>query len=483
MTAKPPARPTSAIDGVALPLALIAVLGAIYALLALHAFDRFPYSGDEYSMALQGELFARGLLGAPAPAHAGWLRIDHVLIDELVRSKYPPGAPFLLGLGERHGVAWLVTPIEGVIGLVLVWLTVRRLLGARQALVALIATGLAPLYAFEAASFYAHTATAMFLALGFAGVAGWTLTARSGWLVLVGAALGCAFLIRPFDALLFGVALLALRSLRAVLVTAATALPFVALLLWYDAEQFGSPFTDGYRAYQPTLEALYGVSIGANSLSIANLWDPVQIWNHLDICRAFIVHWTAPGAVLIALFGAFAFGRDHPARPMRTFSLALIAVYLAALLVLLADPDDGPRPRYLTPLMIPLALLTAAGAGPAWSAFAARFGRRLRAIAVVVAVMLSLLQVVAVVYDRVPRVWMREGLYHAVERAGLDDAVVIVRAQHPSRFARNGPFFDRRVLYLSPPPEVPAGTVAAAYPGREIWEAREGTPWTLVRVY
>lgn len=469
-------------DRAVLALAVIGGLGAIYAGLAYYAFACFPYSGDEYSLALQGELFARGVLHATPPAHAEWLRVDHVVIDAFIRSKYPPGAAFLLGLGQRGGVAWLVTPLEGVACVTLVWHTVRRLLGARAGLVALVAIGIAPLYAFEAASFYAHTATALFLAIGFAATAAFTRSARTGWLVIIGAALGLAFLTRPIDALLFGVALLALRSWRAVIVPALAALPFVAINLWYQAQQFGGPLTDGYHAYQPTLEALYGVSSGANPLSIANVWDPIQLWNHLDIYRAFAVNWTVPGAVIVALFGAFAITTDHAARPMRSFSIALIAVYVAALLITVADPDDGARPRYLTPILIPVALLTAAGFAPASAALAARFGHRIRTVVVALAVLFGVLQVVAVVYDRVPLVWQREGLYKAVAHADLQDAVVIVRAQHPSRFARNGPWFDGPVLYLSPLPEVPAATIAAAYPGRTIWEAQEGTPWRLTQV-
>jgi len=474
--------PRSSIAGsTAVALALIAVLGAIYAVLARYAFDRFPYSGDEYSLALQAELFARGLLHAPTAGHPEWLRVDHVVIDAVIRSKYPPGAAFLLGIGERWRAAWLVTPLEGVIGVTLVWHTVRRVLGPREGLIALVAIGLAPLYAFEAATFYAHTATAMFLAIAFAGVAGWARGRRTGWLVVTGAAIGCTFLTRPIDALLFGVAMLSLRSWRAVIVPAVTALPFVAINLWYQAQQFGAPLTDGYHAYQPTLEALYGASSAANPLAIGNLWDPIQLWNHLDIYRAFAVGWTVPGAVVVALFGAFAIGPGHAARPMRSFSVALIAVYAGALLITIADPDDGARPRYLTPILIPVALLTAAGFASASAALAARFGRRIRAIVVALAVLFGVLQIVAVVYDRVPLLWQREGLYQVVAAAGLRDAVVIVRAQHPSRFARNGPFFDG-VLYLSAPPDVAAATIRAAYPSREVWEAREGTPWALARV-
>jgi hypothetical protein len=79
-------------------------------------------------------------------------------------------------------------------------------------------------------------------------------------------------------------------------------------------------------------------------------------------------------------------------------------------------------------------------------------------------------------------VWRREGLYHAVEKSGVTHAVVIVRAKYPTRYARNGGLFDRDVLYLSTPPSTDGATVAAAYPDRAVWEAREGEPWTLARL-
>lgn len=466
-------------DGVPFAFALVAVFGVLYAAVARYALDGFPYSGDEYSLALQGELFARGLVKAAAPGHLDWLRVDHVVIDDWVRSKYPPGAPALLALGVRAGAAWLVTPLEGVASLIVVWHTTRRLLGARPALVALVALGLAPLFAFNAASFYAHTATTLFLAIAFAAVTAWTRKHRDGWLVLAGAAIGCAFLTRPIDAILFGLAMVSLRSWRAVIVTAACALPFVVANLLYQDAAFGSYFTDGYHAYEPTFRLLYGADTAANPISIAHLVSPVQLWNHLDVYRATIVDWTVPGTALVAVFGAFAIGRGDPARPIRNFSLAVIAVYAVALLVMIADPDDGARPRYMSNTLIPLAVLTGAGFTPACAAIRAKFGRRLRTIMVASAILLALGQLASFLQERVPKVWKREGLYKIVEAAQLRDAVVIVRAQYPSRFARNGPFFDGPVLYLSAPPTTSAATIAAAFPDRAIWEAHEGEPWTL----
>jgi hypothetical protein len=469
----------SATDHAALSLVLIGLMGVLYAAISRFALDAFPYSGDEYSTWLQGVLFSHGELRAPAPAHAEWLRIDHVVIDAWVRSKYPPGTSALLALGIRHGVGWLVTPLEAVAALLAVWWATRRVLGPRAALVAVLTLGLAPLFVFNAASFYAHTPTTALLAGAFACVAAWTGDRRDRWLVPAGLAIGAAFLVRPIDAMVFGGAMLALRSLRAVIIAGACALPGIVLNLAYQAAQFGSPFTDGYQVYEPTIEALYGERLHA--LSLGYLVNPVELWNHLDIVRALAVDWTVPASVVVAIVGARAITREHPARALRTFGVTLVAAYLALLLVTTAGPDDGARPRYLSVALIPIAFLTAAGFASACTALEGWIGRRARVLAVVVVIVFALAQFGAFLQDHIPKVWKREGVFQAAEALHVPDAVVIVRARYPSRYARNGPYFDD-VLYLSVPAETATAQVRAAFPGRPIWEAWEGEPWRLVRV-
>jgi len=467
-------------ESTALALGLVAIFGALYAVLARYALDAFPYSGDEYSLALQAELMAKGMLKAPAPQHLEWLRIDHVVIDSWVRSKYPPGGPALLAIGARYGVAWIVGPIESALTLGIVWHTVRRLLGPRGALVALVTLGAAPLFMFDAASFYMHAPVMLFLAIAFASVAQWTKCECWPFLAITGVALGCAFLVRPIDALLFGAALLVFRSWRAVIIPAVAALPFVAFNFWYQKQLFGGWLTDGYHAYHSTFIALYGESAAENPVSLKHFVSPIQIWNHIDGYGQLCLQWTLPGTVIAALFGAYAIGKDQPARKMRTFAISIIVVFCGALLFMVSNPDDGTHPRYLTPTLIPLALLCAAGFDPLCAAIAKRFGRRIQIIFVTCAVVFGLAQFGAFLEDRIPKVWKREGLYQAAH--GLPyGAVVIVRAQYPSRYARNGPFFDG-VLYLSAPETTSIVQVASAYPDRPIYEAHEGVPWTIERV-
>jgi hypothetical protein len=463
-------------------LLLVALFGVFYAVFARVALHAFPFSGDEYSYVLQAELFARGRLHVPAPPHPELLRVDHVVIDGWVRSKYPPGTSALLAIGVRLGVPWLVTPIEAVITLLALGAAARRLLGERDTLLAVAFLGAAPLFAFQAASFFSHTAATMWLALALAAVAAWTRDGRALRLLLAGAAVGCALLTRPLDAVLFAAALLSLGSVRAAALVAAGAAPFAALHFAYQAAQFGSPLVDGYRAYEPTFRAIYGAQSAAPPIAISNFFDGEQLWHHMDILRAFLVDWMVPGAALVALLGwAVLRGRREVERVVR-FAAVLIALFAGSLLVTVGGTDDGARPRYLSITLLPIALFAAPGWRSAADMLRQRLGPRTLRVLAVVLWGLPVIQLGSFLYWRTPEIWVREGLQQAVAEQGIADGVVIVRAEWPTRYARNGPFFDRPVLYLSAPASAGADEVAAAFPGRPVYEAHEGRRWSITRV-
>jgi hypothetical protein len=318
--------------------------------------------------------------------------------------------------------------------------------------------------------------------VSFAATAAWCSSKRSAWLVVSGLALGCAFLVRPLDAVLFGGALLALRSPRVVVVTALTAVPFVGLHLAYQSAVFGSPFTDGYAAYEPTFRAIYGASASTAPMSLLRVFDPEMQWYHLEICTSFVTTWTMVGAALLALFGARAVGKESPARPMRDVAAAFVALSLVALLPMVTSQgDDGPRPRYLSSALLGVAYL----AGPGWESLRATLesglGARVTRWVTGLALVASAVQVGTRVVERANKVDDRESLFEVAKAAGATEGVVVVRARFPTRYSRNGAFFDRPLLYLAAPAEMSVDAVAERYPGRPVYEAFEGDPWKVLR--
>ncbi|HET9038147.1 MAG TPA: hypothetical protein VFN45_18180, partial [Myxococcaceae bacterium] len=90
---------------------------------------------------------------------------------------------------------------------------------------------------------------------------------------------------------------------------------------------------------------------------------------------------------------------------------------------------------------------------------------------------------------RVPEVEVHTGLAKELARQGVHSGVVIIRAEWPTRYARNGMFFDRPPVLLSVPANVPAAEVVARFPGKAVYEAFEPHglnpwkhPWVIRRV-
>lgn len=459
--------------------------GILYALVARFALEGYPYSGDEYSSFLQAEGFARGVLKAPAPPFADWVAVDHVIIDRYVRSKYPPGTAALLAVGVRAGAPWLVMPLAGVLTLLVFWLTSRKVLDERRAFLSVAFLAAMPLFAYQSATFLSHTPTLLFGALAMLAVVQWARSGRDAWLVPFGVAVGCVFLIRPVDGVLLGLALIAFRSLRALLIGGLSAAPFLGLTLWYNALQFGSPFTDGYEAGKPGFVAIYGESGAYSNISLLHAISPYEIWNHLAELETFFFQWTVPGAALLACLGWVALRREQAAGDQRTAPLqrffgALIVLFLIGLLVTFNEADDSPRPRYLSMLLLPLAFFAAAGWAPAAAFVRQHLGRwasRLVAVAVWIA---PLFLMATYLEHRIPAVRVHTGLTKELARQGAHSGVVILRAEWPTRYARNGMFFDRSPLLLSVPATVTVAEVAARFPGQPVYEAFEphgANPW------
>jgi hypothetical protein len=276
-------------------------------------------------------------------------------------------------------------------------------------------------------------------------------------------------------------------------VAAASALPFVGLQLWFNDLQYGSPFIDGYEAYKRSFVAIYGVSGAAKNISLWNVVSPEEIFNHLAAFETLVFEWTVPGTALVALVGFVALRRAPAGEEggprtgdaggsghVHQFLAFMGVLYLAVLLFMYIEADDGPRPRYLTMELLPLSFFAAAGWPATCDLVRERTGRWMTRVVGAAMWIAPIFLVATYMEHRVPEEVVLAGLQETLNRAQITSGVVIVRAEWPTRYARNGMFFDRRPLLLSVSRDVTPSDVAARFPGEPVYEAFEphgSNPW------
>jgi len=452
---------------------LLAVMAAAYALLGRYGLDDFPYSGDEYSYLLQGEIFAQGKLSVPTPPHPEVFEVDHVLLRPTVRSKYPPGWPLLLGVGAAVHAPWIVDPLLGAATLALLYWLARRLHGGGAALATVLLVGCSPFFALNAASYQSHTSSlCALLACVACFAAGWE-ERRLGWAALAGAALGFAALNRQLDAVIYGagLALFLRRAPRYVVVCGAAAAAVASLLLVYQAAQFGSPWMTGYELYTPTLRRLYGVS-NAYPFTIGHALDGAVQWYHVQWLGQ-LTAWMTPGVVVLGVAGLALRHEPTSAREaVRRWMILVAALQLVAMLFFGDESGLSYGPRYLFSLLGPIALGTAAAWGPLWrwvTSAPAATERRV-ALAFVAVVAAGMLRVGFELDAHRDRLRHMTQLYAMVELQHLRNAVVIVEGVFPERFTRNGTSFDGPVLFVTPR-DADERTIASFFPDRSIYVA------------
>ncbi len=239
---------------------IIAALALLLGVLADRVLLGYPHSGDEWAYQFQAQTFLRGRVVNPPLPDRGSFHQNHIIDGPRGRlSKYPPGWPAVLLLGEAVGAGDLVNPLLSALTLVLVYLLALRVSDRRIALVTLVLTGTAPFFLLNGACLFATPLAGLSTMAGLYALWRYAETPRARWAAAGCAALGVLALTRLYDAVLMAALVLPLfvrhawRSprvaLRSGLAGAAVLAAAAALhLLYYDAA-LGSPWKFGHTAY------------------------------------------------------------------------------------------------------------------------------------------------------------------------------------------------------------------------------------------
>jgi hypothetical protein len=420
---------------------------AAYAAVSTVILDRRPLLIDEIVQLFQARIFGQGRLWLPATGLPEFFGAMH-LVDTGTRvyGQFPPGAPAMLVPGDLLGVPWLTVPLSAAVTAAL-WPVVLRTVepapGVRLGAALLFA--FAPFTLFLSGSYMSHVTVLTWLVVALAAltrvVAPGDGRSRPWWAFLSGLGFGAAATVRPLDAFAFAVpagAWFLWRALRkprrwaeALPALAGVALP-IAWMLWVNTATNGAPFRFGYDVLWGKAHGLgfHPAPWGADHTPERG----VELVN-LYLLRLQTYFLETPFPALLPLIGAVALALRAPL-PLERVLLAgsgiLVGCYWAYW-------HDGfyLGPRFLFPLTPVVALWTARFPG----LVRARWGDGMVHRAVVITLVLGGLYAAASGIPVRGRQYanglltMRWDAEAAVRRAGLTDALVLVRESWGSQLA------------------------------------------------
>lgn len=489
-------------------------LGAAFVLvvsaaLALLVFETIPQIPDTVSMYWQARYFAAGYLYLPPPPEPEAFHQYLVVYDETKQYAHSsPGWPFVLSLGMRAGVPWLVNPLVGAMTVPLVHRMVRDLAGLRAAQLSVLLLAASPWFLFMNASYMVHPMSLLVAVLALWAILGARRQDRLGWAALSAAALGLLFATRSFEAIVVGcfcTGWLALPGGRRRVAHLAT-LFGVGLLSGLPNLVYNHLVTGAWSTLPTTTGIATEYAAESNRLGFGDDigfgWTEVDLWPGHSPLEALInaqhnAYWVQfetfgwpCGSLAMILLGMVWFKGGRPAdRPW--WALAGTVVFAYGLYWFSGGPDYGARYWYLVlPAVVGLTASFASRifeqSGPAVSGGAAR--------ALGLAVLAGLVTVVPWrATDKYPRRRCMQPHVAELEREhDWSDALIFIEVErsedYASAFLRNPLRLDRadgRPIYARSRGDPADARLRAHFPDRTAWRLEAptacGGPYSSVR--
>jgi hypothetical protein len=407
-------------------------------------FGGQPGSGDEIAQRFQARLLVAGRLwGVAEEPHRFFSGIQTVNMDGRWFAQFPIGGPLLLAMGALFGAPWMVNPVLAGWTAASVYRFAAKTTDEPTARLAGVLFAASPFVLLMSGSQMNHVGALAFLMQGLVGLADWVPAADRRALRSAALRIGFGFAasaaIRPYEAAVFAIVVGVFQLIRARRSTphvqslawqvAGGVLP-VALVLYANAAQTGSPFLFGY-------DALNGASHrpGFHTDPTGVDFTPIQGIHHVSsyllLLNASLFGGPVPSVVLIV--AAFALARA--ATRWSYLNVALILALLVAYASYWAESFFvGPRFLYagVPFFVIAVATLPRSLGTLARSQLIARAARLVVPVAIAMAWLLP------------PRVAQFQGAWtafvgerrtgnvrqvdidRAIREEGLEDALVIV---------------------------------------------------------
>lgn len=414
-------------------------------LIAFFALQSFANSGDEYVYLYQAETMSKGKLWNDAHPLDEFFLYSHIpQKDGISVGRFPPGWPLLLTPFFVLGIspAWL-NPLLGALALALLFSFATRYYGKRVALWSVVSVAFTGFYLLNSASFFSHTAC-LLMVTGFIYCLYLHEEKRSVVFgLLAGACLGFTLITRYYNAVLIMIPVVVYlfykyrwKSIATLFYIGVGCVPFFAFLFWYNYSITGN----GLVPVTVWADSREGLGFGVRGHT------PLDGIEHL-VRRVFLfLYWSSPGLLLLYVIFLFRKVKDQVERFLRPedyYLLMLMAGYF--LYYHIGGNQYGPRfwfegTPFLTLFVVKIVFESRARW--AWALL-------------VSGLIYSTVKLPYIIHREHQVIEERTDIYNLVERARLQNAVVlvsthtgIIRPMGSLDLIRNGLGYGGDVIYV-----------------------------------
>ncbi len=351
-------------------LALIVFIGTN--LISLFIFHRSPHIHDEAAYDFQAKIFLLGRLYVTSPCAKEFFDFPHVINNGRWYSQYPPGFPALLAAGHIFKAPWIINPVFAALFIILVFFLGKELFNEKTGFLAALLTSLSYWFLILSSTLMSHTAHLFFctLFLLFFIRSIKTPDLKNGF--IAGFAFFMAFLIRPYESVLFAIAPAIYilfkflkepkKYLKATMAMAIMAFLAVAVLMVYNYGTTGNPLKMGYiERYGPDHGLGFGRK-GYTGIPHTFMKGAQYVGKNIEQLHLHLFGWPISSllGVLIYLF-FFIRGRSEQInRPLEFLQLFIILLTCCGLIIYWGSFALLGARMYFQLIGI-LAILTAAG--------------------------------------------------------------------------------------------------------------------------